>query len=171
MHLGDVAEPNQPPRAGGDDEPREVGRLFEASAQANRALVERALQPPDRRREVLCLQRLHHLSDADAGRLQRGGTQLHRHLTLDAADDLHFGDAGRLRRRRVMPGSAISVSSAADALLRGERERHDRHVVGIEPREDRLLHFGGEIVADAGDLVPDLLGGLLQVLLEVRTRP
>ena len=54
----------------------------------------RAVQPPDRRGQVLRLQRLHDLADADPRRLERLRLQLDRHLAFDAADHAHLGDAG-----------------------------------------------------------------------------
>ena len=82
----------------------EVGRLVETALQADGALVERAVQPADRRGEVLRLQRLHDLADADAGRLQRLRLELDGHLALDAADDADLGDAGDAAQLRVTPG-------------------------------------------------------------------
>ena len=57
--------------------------------------------PPDRRGEVLRLQRLHHLRHADARRLQRRGLELDRQLALDPADHLHLGHARDRRAARA----------------------------------------------------------------------
>ena len=62
--------------------------------QADRALVELALRGGPPARQVLRLQRLHDLADADARRLQRLRADLDGQLALDAADDVTFGDAG-----------------------------------------------------------------------------
>ena len=70
LRLGHVAQAHEPAVALGDDQLREVGGRVEPALQADRALVERAVQPPDRRGQVLRLQRLHDLADADARRLR-----------------------------------------------------------------------------------------------------
>ena len=89
----DVAQADQPSAALRHDQPGEVGRAVEAAAQADRALGHRLVDAADRRRQVLRLQRLHHLADADAGGLQRLRIELDGQLALDAADDADLGDA------------------------------------------------------------------------------
>ena len=70
LHVGDVAEPHDPALRCADRSARELGRLLEPAAQPDRALVELAVEPADRRREVLRLERLDDLRDAEAGCLQ-----------------------------------------------------------------------------------------------------
>src|SRR5262249_51705197 len=50
--------------------------------------------------------------------------------------------------------------------VRVERQLDDRLVLRVEVREDRLLHFDRQLVANRRDLVPDVLRRLLDVLLE-----
>ena len=132
MRLGDVAEPDQLAVALRDDDAREVGGRVEPAEQPDGALVERAVEPPDRRRQVLRLQRLHDLADADAGRLQRLRLELDGHLALDAADHAHFGDAGHAAQlaRQARVGDAGEV--AAGQRLGRQRQLDDREVVGVE---------------------------------------
>jgi hypothetical protein len=51
--------------------------------------------------------------------------------------------------------------------LAGEREEHDRTGVGVLLGDDGLLDFLGEPAADPGDLVANVLGGRLDVTVEV----
>ena len=69
------------------------------------------------------------------------------------------------RRRRLMPGSASTRQLGHRQRVGRERDRHDREVDRVDPREDRFLHLGRQVVADLVDLVADLLRGFLQVLL------
>ena len=94
LGVGDVPEPDDAAPRLRDRQPREIGRLLEPAQQADGPLVELTVQAPDRRREVLRLERLHDLRDAQAGRLQVERPQLHGELALDAADDLDLRDAG-----------------------------------------------------------------------------
>ena len=102
--------------------------LGEPAAQADGALFERAVEPADRYREVLGLQRLHDLADRDAGALQRVGVELDGELALDAADDVDLATPGSARSSRVMPGSASWVSSTGCSVVRRQRQRDDREV-------------------------------------------
>ena len=102
----------------------------------------------------------------DAGRLQRLRLQLDRHLALDAADHAHFRDAGHAAQ--LADDAGIGEPRELGSRQRPGRrgQLHDRQVVRIEPREDRLLHLGRQVVPDLRDAVADVLRRLLQVLLE-----
>ena len=71
------------------------------------------------------------------------------------------------RSRRVMPGSAMRVSSAP--VRPGDESVSDRigRSAGIELREDRLLHLRRQVVANLRDLVANLLRRQPRVLREV----
>ena len=112
-----------------DDELLEVGGR-RAGPEPDRPLLEFAFEPADRRREVLRLQRLHDLRDADAGGLQIARPDLHDQLALDAADQVHLATPG-MPAAAVMSGSASRVSSAPTGPGR-QRQRHDREVGRIE---------------------------------------
>ena len=72
-----------------------------------------AFEAADRRRQVLRLQRLHHLPDADARRLEVARPDLDDQLALDRAGrGSPVATPVMPRSRRVMPGSAMRVSSA-----------------------------------------------------------
>ena len=58
--------------------------------KSNRSLVESSVHAADRCGEILCLQCLHNLRDADACRLQRLWAKLNCHLTLHFADEPHL---------------------------------------------------------------------------------
>ena len=75
--------------------------ILETAAQPNRALVERTVHATHRRREILRLQRLHDLRDADVRRLQLVRIDLDGQLALDLAEDLHVGHAGESRAARA----------------------------------------------------------------------
>src|SRR5437867_2810086 len=79
------------PVAIGNDEVAALRRSLETTVQPDGALVERAVHAPDRRRQVLRLQRLYDLRDAHVCRLQPVGIDLHRELALDLPEDLHVG--------------------------------------------------------------------------------
>ena len=123
-------------------------------------------EPPDRRRQVLRLQRLHQLNDADAGRLQIARPDLDDHLALDAAGQVDLGHAGDAAQppRDARIGHPRQLGAAQPR--RRQRQRDDRPVRRIEPGQDRLLHLLRQVVADARDLVADLLRRLLRILLE-----
>ena len=130
--VGHVAQPNQLAVALGDDDAREIRGRVEPAEQADGALVERAVEPAHRRGQVLRLQRLHDLADADAGRLQRLRLERDGHLALDAADHAHLGDAGDAAQlsRQARVGDAREV--AAGQRLGRQRQLDDREVVRVE---------------------------------------
>ena len=68
------------------------------------------------------------------------------------------------RSRRVMPGSASSVSCATDIVFDASASETIGKVRRVDPREDRLLHLRRQVVPDGVDLVANLLRGFLQVL-------
>ncbi len=130
-------------------------------------------EPPHRRREVLHLQRLHDLADADArrpaGLAARISTVISRsiaadHVALSATpvNAAQLARDGRDRPRRVSSAPVIVFDDSASETI-GKS-------AGSKLGEDRLLHLRRQVVADRGDLVADLLRGFLQVLLEVELR-
>jgi hypothetical protein len=156
-----------PAAALGDDEVGELARVGEAPLEADRPLVERAVDAAHGGGDVLQLQRLHHLPDAHAVGLERVGAQEHRDLALDAAEHLHLGHA----RDRPDLARDARVGEVGELGLRlrrrRERERDDRDVGVGELLDHRLLHLGREVRPDAADGVADLLRGLGEVLPEL----
>ena len=165
--VGQIAEPDDAALVLRDDELLEVGRRIEPALQPDRALVELPFEPADRRRQVLRLQRLNDLRDADARGLQVARPDLHDQLALDRANEVNGGHAGNATQppRDVRVGDARQLG--AGQTRRRQRQRHDRPVGGIELREDRLLHLRRQLVANLGDLVADLLRRQPRVLREV----
>ena len=66
---------------------------LEPTAQANRLLLERAVDASDGHGEVLRLERRHHLCDGDARGLERARVHVHRDLAVEPTDYRHLGDA------------------------------------------------------------------------------
>ena len=93
--------------------------------------------------------------------------QQHRQLALQRAIDRDHCDAGNAAEaiRQLILREARDLRVA----LRGRRQRqlHDRLRRRIEPREHRLAHLGGQLVAHRGDGVAHLVARLDQVLAEV----
>ena len=168
--IGNVAEADHAALRLRDRQPGEVRRLLQPALETDRALLELTVEAAHRRREVLRLQGLHDLRDAQAGRLQVARPQLHRQLALDAADHFDLGHAGYA----AQPPGDVGIGEPRQLgplHLRGrQHQRHDRQVGRIEPRQDRLFHLRRQLVADLGDLVADLLRRLLQILLELEER-
>ena len=93
-HLGDLAQPDDLAVPLRHDQPLEVRGRVEPPLEPDGALLQRAVEPPDRRGQVLRLERLHHLGDADACRLHRDGLDLDRQLPFQPAHDAHLGHPG-----------------------------------------------------------------------------
>ena len=165
-HLGELAQADRAPAALRDDQREEVLRTLQAPLEPDRALIEGAVESPDGNREVLRLQRPDDLGHADPRRRQRRRLELHRQLALDPPDHRRLGDPGDRAQRARHPRIGDPRQRRRGERARVEGELHDRLIGRIEAREDRLLHLGGELAADGGDLVTDVLRGLLQVLLE-----
>ena len=100
-HVGQVAEPHDTALRLRDGELLEIGRRVEPALQADGALVQLPFEAADGRRQVLRLQRLHDLPDADPRRLEVARTDLDDQLALDRAGQVHgrhAGDAAQLAR-------------------------------------------------------------------------
>ncbi len=157
---------SRPPRWATTSRPKSAGLSRRPRSRMVRS-VDRLVDAADRRGQVLRLQRLDHLADADAGGLQRLRIELDGQLALDAADDADLGDAADAAQLVGDAGIDDAGQLRPGQRRRGQRQLDDREVVRIEAGQDRLLHLLRQIVADLRDAVADVLGRFLQVLREV----
>ena len=104
----DLAETNELTVAVGHDEIVELRGILQATAKANRALVECAVHASDRGREVLRLQRLHDLRNADIRGLKPVRIDLDRQLAFHLAEDLYVGHT--LNRAQLARDAGIGES-------------------------------------------------------------
>jgi hypothetical protein len=135
----------------------EIGRPFGPAREPDRALLQLAIQPADRRSQVLRLKRLHNLGDADTGCLQRLRLKLDRHFPLDIAHDAHLGHSRDRSQRAGHAGIGQPAQRGGRHGGRGKCDRYDGLLGGIEPGEHRLLHLDWEVIPFGGDGVPDIL--------------
>ncbi len=70
-HIGNIGQPNQPPLALCNHQTPELRRCIETALEPDRSLLELRVEPSNRRGQVLSLQSLYDIADADARRLQR----------------------------------------------------------------------------------------------------
>ena len=168
--IGDLTQSHDLTVSLGDHKIHEILWPLETSLQTNRALVEVPVQASNRRGEILRLECLHDLVDADSRRLQRLRIQLNRHLALDAANELNLSDAWNSAELAgdVRIGEARELRRSHHC--RSERHRYDRLIGRIESLQHRLLHLDRKVGADSGDRVPNVLRADLRILLEQKQR-
>lgn len=149
---------------GGHDELLELLRRLQPAAQPDRLLVEAPFEAAHRGGEVLRLDGLDHLGHSDSSRLEIGRPDLDRDLPRDAAHHRDLGHAGDAAQAAGDPGVGQQRQLGRGELVRRQDQGDDRHVARIELAQDRLLELDRQVIADAGDGVPHVLGGLVGVL-------
>ncbi len=153
--------------APGDDhgvEPRHLrGLARDAQGHLGRALVE----PAQGRVHVLGGEPGDDLVHAQAQGLDAGGVDVDPHLALGVAHQLHLAHA----RDVLEPALDLAVGERGQVPRReglgADRQRDDGHGVEVELLDDRLLDALGQLVADGVDLGPGLLGGLVDLDLQL----
>ena len=116
------------------------------------------LRRPDRLLDVL---------HREAARRQLGGREPDPHREAALAEDPRLAHAGQ----RLQPALHQPVADVGEleqvVVLAREREPEERLRVGVLLGHDRLLHVLRQPPADPGHLVADVLGGGLDVAVEV----
>src|SRR5439155_12421764 len=116
------------------------------------------------RGEVLQLQRLYDLSNADAGGLQLRRNDLHGELALNLAERLNVRNAGD--RAQLARNSRVHEPCELGGRQHGRRDgqRHDWTIGVVELPDDRFLDLGGQVGADAGDRITHVLRRFIEIL-------
>jgi hypothetical protein len=165
--LGDLPEAHDVLAAAPDDDLLELARRLDAADQPDALVLQRAAHLADRRRRVVCTERIDHLGHRDRELAQLLGAQQHRQLALERTVDVDDRDAGD--GAEAIGEVVLGEPRDRRVRLRGRRQRevHDRLRAGVAPRQNRLAHLQRQLVPHRADRVAHLVGGLDHVLVEV----
>jgi hypothetical protein len=101
--------------------------------------------------------------EAEAG--HAGGVDEDLNLALAAADEVDAADAGDLLHA-LLDLVLGDLGEVADRQVAGEGDREDGGGAGVELGDDGRVDAAGQVALDRGDLVADVLEGLVAVDLE-----
>ena len=166
-HLGHIAKSRGDTVAFRHHELRELLRVLEASLEADRPFVHRTSHPSNGRGQILEGQRLHDLTDADAGALHPRRVELHGEFALHLAAHRHFGDASDRAQFARDRGIGETREFSLAQRRAGQRERDDRSVRIVELLDDRLLHLYRQVRALGGDRIAKILRCFGEILAEL----
>ena len=141
----DIADRDRPPVGLAHHYLGEVGNLGDAAERAQHLLGHALLHAAAGVLDVLARERGADLLNCNAGRVQLVGVDIDVNLALASADDVDRTDAVN-RFERFLQAPARQLGELLQALVAGDRDRHDRHRVEIELLHHRRLGAVGQLI-------------------------
>ena len=141
----DVADRHRPSFCFADNYFCEIRHLGDAAQRAQHLFGHALLHAAAGILDVLPRERGADLLDRDARRVQLVGIDVNVNFTLATADDVDRADAVN-RFEWLLQAPARHLGELFQALVAGERDRHDRHRVEIELLHLRWLGSVGQLI-------------------------